>query len=365
MAGLKRKKNSGFSLIEVIVAIAILAIVSLPIIKAFSTSAMINKNARSQENANAVAKTIMEDFKSLTFEQLKEKYSDYSQNNGVYTFNIDKYEGVNGEEFEVKITMDPSAYTNGSSSNTANNINSYLMPQYSDVSKQSSFVLREAMYTWDGDAKAWFSALVNHELYRDEDIVRNVKIVNEIGFDGDVLVQTVSGTITYTYNSNKVNAEPLVKTISPEVRELKAYNGAVHKGTNEEPFEIINDEGGLCNLYIFYLPYSETDRIEIDSRYDTKLGTIHYSNLNTYIVQQTDKLFKSNITLSINGIAAGALSSKDFYGNTANIYTNISDGDSNGNLTEGTAKDYLYSVTVQVNLDGEEIANVVSTRKDK
>ena len=53
------KHNSkGFSLIEVLIAVAILAIVTLPILKAFSTSAMVNRNARRQENANTAASAI-------------------------------------------------------------------------------------------------------------------------------------------------------------------------------------------------------------------------------------------------------------------------------------------------------------------
>ena len=124
----KRKLNSkGFSLIEVLIAVAILAIVTLPILKAFSTSAMVNRNARRQENANTAASAIAEQFKSMTVGRLVEKYGDaekygenayeYDEATGNYTFYVtsrDKeyYEGINGESFYVEVELNPKQYQN-------------------------------------------------------------------------------------------------------------------------------------------------------------------------------------------------------------------------------------------------------------
>lgn len=68
----KRKKNNGgFSLIEILLAIAILAIVIGPIIGSFITSAKVNMNARKTMAATNVAQTIMEGFAD-------KRYSDIS-----------------------------------------------------------------------------------------------------------------------------------------------------------------------------------------------------------------------------------------------------------------------------------------------
>ena len=62
--------NRGFSLIEVLVAIAILAVLSLPVLSAFMSAAKVNLNARREENANAVAQKVMEDMKAKHIEQV-------------------------------------------------------------------------------------------------------------------------------------------------------------------------------------------------------------------------------------------------------------------------------------------------------
>lgn len=66
----KRKKNNGgFSLIEIVLAIAVLAIVIAPVFNSFITSARVNMNARKTMAATNVAQTILEGFAD-------KKYSD-------------------------------------------------------------------------------------------------------------------------------------------------------------------------------------------------------------------------------------------------------------------------------------------------
>lgn len=67
----RKKNNSGFSLIEILLAIAILAIVIGPIFSAFITSAKVNMNARKTMAATNVAQTILEGFAD-------KRYSDIS-----------------------------------------------------------------------------------------------------------------------------------------------------------------------------------------------------------------------------------------------------------------------------------------------
>ena len=65
----KRKgklNNAGFSLVEVLVAMAVLAILSIPVLGSFSNAARINHKARKEENANTVASDIVEQFKSVS-----------------------------------------------------------------------------------------------------------------------------------------------------------------------------------------------------------------------------------------------------------------------------------------------------------
>ena len=120
----RKLNNSGFSLVEVLVAIVILAIISLPVLSTFSNAARINNKARRTENANTAINNIIEEAKSMSLDRL-------AGGNGQYTYqqlggidsttysvgnkkdasNILYYEGVNKEKFYIKAEFDPSPYT--------------------------------------------------------------------------------------------------------------------------------------------------------------------------------------------------------------------------------------------------------------
>lgn len=61
-----KKKNSGFTLVEVLVAVAILAVVSIPIIQSFVSVAQVNGKARRRMIANTIAESLMEACKSTS-----------------------------------------------------------------------------------------------------------------------------------------------------------------------------------------------------------------------------------------------------------------------------------------------------------
>lgn len=70
---MKKKKrqlcNGGFSLLEVLLAIVLLALVAAPILQTFLTTAKINQNAKKTLEATNLAQTIMEDITSQTFDK--------------------------------------------------------------------------------------------------------------------------------------------------------------------------------------------------------------------------------------------------------------------------------------------------------
>lgn len=62
--------HKGFSLIEVIVAVAILAAVSAPILQSFTTAAITNSRAQATQDATSLSEDIMEKVKSTSIETL-------------------------------------------------------------------------------------------------------------------------------------------------------------------------------------------------------------------------------------------------------------------------------------------------------
>ena len=52
-------KNKGFSLIEVLVAMVILAIMTMPMLTTFATTAKVNARARELEESNAIGHMVI------------------------------------------------------------------------------------------------------------------------------------------------------------------------------------------------------------------------------------------------------------------------------------------------------------------
>ena len=67
--------NKGFSLVELIIAVAILAIAVIPLMRAFSLAARTNGKAAAMQNATSIAEDVMEEIKGMSIEQLELKYS--------------------------------------------------------------------------------------------------------------------------------------------------------------------------------------------------------------------------------------------------------------------------------------------------
>lgn len=79
-----RKKNRGFSLVEVIVSMVILAIILIPLLSQWILSAKVNQKTRYRQYATTLGKNIMEGLKEYSFEEV------------AYQFH-----GVNGRGFRI------------------------------------------------------------------------------------------------------------------------------------------------------------------------------------------------------------------------------------------------------------------------
>ena len=85
---------------------AVLAILSVPVLSSFTNAARINHKARKEENANTVAADIVEQFKSVSMSEILSDYDGrYTEgSNGSYIFTESKT-GANGEGYKVMSTQ--------------------------------------------------------------------------------------------------------------------------------------------------------------------------------------------------------------------------------------------------------------------
>ncbi len=70
----KSTNNSGFSLVEVIVSMAILAIIAVPLLSYFVTSAEYNARAKNRQKAVVLAQSIMEQCKDKSIEEIAKSF---------------------------------------------------------------------------------------------------------------------------------------------------------------------------------------------------------------------------------------------------------------------------------------------------
>ena len=75
-------ENRGFSLVEVLVCIAILAIICIPLFKSFGTSALLNNKAHYTQKTTAYAQAEMETIKSVTLAQYETMVAGYTDEDG-------------------------------------------------------------------------------------------------------------------------------------------------------------------------------------------------------------------------------------------------------------------------------------------
>jgi prepilin-type N-terminal cleavage/methylation domain-containing protein len=400
-------KNAGFSLVEVLIAMAVLAVISLPILSAFSNAARINSKARREENANTVAQDVAEQFKSLSIDELTQMYSgNWNESEGVYQFAVTNptgssdYEGLNGEKFKVKVTLDPGAYTDGSSenknANNANNINSYA-PQYSNLNAADNIVIMKEVYQSDAEALAAFktqygvspsASQLTKSLELDVDITQNGTTAN--------FIESVTGKLVYTFNGTyKINRE---FTKSKSV--TASWESGIYTLTKAQ---------GLENIFLLYTPYDKngvtvvpglanaylaSDSIKINYNYPTG-ASVKCADCNVYLVQQdatsavdaSYKMYlnKENISVHINDtdgsapkdlITQGTLNlGTGIESGPVCIYSNIygwnslkksSESRGNGVTSNGAVSNInsLYTMTVTVSYDSDTFATVSTTKEN-
>lgn len=99
-------KNAGFSLVELLIAVIILAIIVVPMLHGFVTSARMNGKARQTQRAVTVAQDIMEGLKAYDIEELKAQFND--PENGFYVIESKLIKGSIGEDTDRE-QNDPTA----------------------------------------------------------------------------------------------------------------------------------------------------------------------------------------------------------------------------------------------------------------
>ena len=147
------KFNKGFSLIEVLVAMAVITLISIPLLRTFVTSAQINNKSKKLQNATEIAQNVSENFTTIPLLTLVQNNQNDREVCGEYLLDtsndmivfqnigdghkdendIPYFEGNDGEKFYVTVTMNPDEYSKSSDIVGVQDINNYIVPSMGDL----------------------------------------------------------------------------------------------------------------------------------------------------------------------------------------------------------------------------------------
>ncbi len=345
----RKSGQGGFSLIEVLVAIAILAVVSLPIISSFMTSSRVNLKARRQENANTVGQKVSENFKSLTLTDMLKAVDSKNvtitdsafTNQKVYNFNMGSYNYLgntysasdSGDEFYVTVELNPddfsdkNTYEEASKDNTNNNINSFNMPSFSDLKDDETFVIMRQVYENDNAALLELGCSAS-DMYRRVDLYVDVtdKIpgTNSLNISSEgyrMYTQSVRMEITYCVYGDASRTKTYTYDIGHtevkgNVADAKYFNVYLfYNAYDRNRTDAQKDKSR--DVINFHINDGDTTNSKFNTATDINGKTMADKQINCYLIEQnvknvsdpsvTLKLQTSNISLksgtySVNGI---------------------------------------------------------------
>ena len=396
--------NSGLSIVEVLVAVAILAIVFVPLLKTFTQASTINGRAQKLQNVTSLAEGVMEDVKGKSIQELHDlavERADVSflpldkdgtltkgnlNNVPPYTVTYENVTATQGITYDAVVTISTDNYksTDRSDARKANKLshnddigdvsdaNIRELPQINKVDSNKNAVLSWELNKYDNKA---LENLAAENSVTDSDIA-TLKESYKKTAEKHINIEIKEDTDT---SSTKVSCEVEYKT--GKNASDKSLKYLVYTGYFVEP---LASEPAGPNIYLFYTLSENVkdgasniadpikkENIKIE---DKTTGKRH----NVYFIMQdgVDKLSTTNgseVTLDISGsgysetisynktsiipdaitLLAGA-STTDDESDDVYFFSNLKDKNGNsGELFNSKSKDRIYYVTVEIKEHGK------------
>lgn len=346
------KQNMGFSLVEVLVTLALISVLSIPLIQTFINSARVNGKAKSMQNATDIAQSISEYFGAMPLDALKTSYSSNYKElpDGRIVFtnigdginkdskNIGYYKGSDTEKFYVSVIVDPTGY----SKDDKTGMNDYIRPGINNLNENSSITCRSKLEQYDTNIVNTFKEKGVNVDDKSKIVKKSVFTIyeNESTVYADKVEYKYNLDITYTYNKKNI-----------EYKNIELGIGTVDRAGIAAP-----------NLYIIYTPVlgmygnENVAKDEITVKYRPNSEKADWEKpVNVYLVEQTAN-FESKEDTKDTKVSLDKKNIKiECYNNSGEcdklgFYTNVAGWTGeNSSLTEGGSSiNKLYNVSVYI-----------------
>lgn len=344
----RKLNNKGMTLIEVMLAVIILSLVGGVLLKSFSTSAQVNRDAKEKQQAMVLAQSLMESFKSYDTDALEVQFGSVTNSNfELYElgsgasksysadasnnkyFNLMNIE-FDGQKYDAKAKMTPTSVTAPLVEISDSNVykDAIFRGKESDEFQGFHDVIENTLLALDAKPLA---PGTHYQLDGAVTIDSRVMTMN-------IQANTVSIGVNYTFtvtNLEYTKLDPLTATESTEYYSGTLNHSFTYLTEYGQSYDNTTTMAALENVYLYYYPLYDISG-HLDCGYDGLIiENASGSPKNVYVIKQRSaELSSANLT---SGESMYMMNVHADSG-AVNLYHNI-----NENFTSGGAPGIILS----------------------
>lgn len=398
---MKIQNNKGFSLLELLISVGILAIILVPLLNNYVIATKSNQKARHIQVENNIAQNILEQVKgksiadiakefcypedfplySATLSEMNLSNGNYSKvtnaanfssirsevgaGSGIYEYSfVEKstpyyFAMMNIEEdgrlYDALITFDSSNYVEDTST-TSSGYNQYEMPIISDLTSENHVVAIQ-----QGEEASALTSLYNNHLmyYAQEEILYNAtKKEDDPEYSENHTRNTLSDVTRALTKTIKVQFISSGTNVQAKI--IFVYSASI-PGAGSISYDMVDEilETTKDSIYILYQPSKSN---VFDVTIDSSLGTLSYD---IYMVEQETTEVLISRTINSEGLPGGIT----LYSNVD--YLNLAGSKNNQTLVKREeAKNRIYRMKIQIfnagsNFTSSELCTEFETTKEE